>query len=868
MRAHGRGKPRNTFRVFRDDDNLVDGDVVSARSLALSQDRRRVKTVFAGTCAQVGDSGRTDWQSTFDADLADELHKVTSTPHRYINSDHNIATWVSDGMGQEYLEEFMRLRGRRGCSTVCPRCPASTPNTAEYRCDSCFGAGLLCEACFLSAHTHLPFHRFEKWNGEGFDRVTARSLGINVVVGHDDGTRCAEGKVVSKFTILDTGGCHVFDVVFCRCERRRPKRIQLLRAQLFPSTARQPRTALTFALLREHEDLAAHGKLSPYEHYNALQHMTDAWGIDLPKPRLKPFTRANRKFCHLNMLARAGRGCVKDGRKLTAPGELAIPCIACPREGINIPENWREDPKRYMLMLMMDANFRLNNLRRASTPDVGLHTGLAYLVADEPYKMHYSKYKKQTDISNCSGFKTLEMAETKDATGLRSTGLGMVACARHEIIRPLGVGDLQKGERYCNMDYVAMSAAQGVNLERFYSYDVACQWCIHLMDRIQDLPPDMRPPEGVKLSFGVPKCHAKGHLLLCQCCFSMHVQVGVGEIDCEGIERCWAGINHSAPSTKEMLPGHRHDILDRRMGTHNWEKVIRMGKHLHGSLEKELQRYQDQLEAHAAFVRQIPAGNTVKWDKQVTDWEEGRSGDRRTTTPYWRERTYTKERDLVIKLNEEDRRANKIAIHDMNVVAFLQLGLKIEQSQRDIRALLVCSEKDSLHIVEDIQTKRLTMTKDLQQFRSVQQSYMPFMAGLLVTRAGEREGDIETEKLYMPSNIPAALRGRCLDGAVEKEALMRESQCYTALEEIRSVQRAVHQVNGWTKANVRGTKKSGRSFDIIKRLRAKGQASAVRYRAARQSLHNLRGGGSWEHVLQELQDSDIKDVASEVFSTD
>ncbi|KIY61164.1 hypothetical protein CYLTODRAFT_238073, partial [Cylindrobasidium torrendii FP15055 ss-10] len=70
------------------------------------------------------------------------------------------------------------------------------------------------------------------------------------------------------------------------------------------------------------------------------------------------------------------------------------------------------------------------------------------------------------------------------------------------------------------------------------------------------------------------------------------------------------------------------------------------------------------------------------------------------------------------------------------------------------------------------------------------------------------------------------------------------------------------------KANVRGTKKSGRSFDIIKRLRAKGQASAVRYRAARQSLHNLRGGGSWEHVLQELQDSDIKDVASEVFSTD
>lgn len=55
--------------------------------------------------------------------------------------------------------------------------------------------------------------------------------------------------------------------------------------------------------------------------------------------------------------------------------------------------------KRYMLMLMMDANFRLCNLRRSSAPDPGLHTGLAYLVADKPYEAHYSKYKKQTDVS-------------------------------------------------------------------------------------------------------------------------------------------------------------------------------------------------------------------------------------------------------------------------------------------------------------------------------------------------------------------------------------------------------------------------------------------------------------------------------------
>ncbi|KIY60547.1 hypothetical protein CYLTODRAFT_460724, partial [Cylindrobasidium torrendii FP15055 ss-10] len=254
--------------------------------------------------------------------------------------------------------------------------------------------------------------------------------------------------------------------------------------------------------------------------------MTDAWGVSNPKSKYKPFLRIIREYGFVLLMKRGGRGCVKDGVATTAHGELAIQCLACPRENVNIPADWRSDRRRYMLILMMDANFRLSNIRRSSTLDPGLGTGLAYLVADDPYREHYQKYKAQTDISTCSGFKTLEMAEKKDATGLRSTGLAMVACARHELIRAEGTGDLQKGERFCNMDFVAMSAAQGINLDRFYSYDVACQWCIHVMERIKELPTQLQPPPGVKSSYGVPKCHAKGHILACQCCFSMGLQLG------------------------------------------------------------------------------------------------------------------------------------------------------------------------------------------------------------------------------------------------------------------------------------------------------------------------------------------------------
>lgn len=71
---------------------------------------------------------------------------------------------------------------------------------------------------------------------------------------------------------------------------------------------------------------------------------------------------------------------------------------------------------------------------------------------------------------------------TKKSKGLRATGMAAVSCARHQLFRPLGVGDLQKGERYvgilfveslfvdkafcrqCNMDYLFASSVAGVGL--------------------------------------------------------------------------------------------------------------------------------------------------------------------------------------------------------------------------------------------------------------------------------------------------------------------------------------------------------------------------------------------------------------------
>jgi hypothetical protein len=50
-------------------------------------------------------------------------------------------------------------------------------------------------------------------------------------------------------------------------------------------------------------------------------------------------------------------------------------------------------------------------------------------------------------IRTCVGFQAILNMLTKKSKGLRATGMSAVSCARHQLFRPLGVGDLQKGER-------------------------------------------------------------------------------------------------------------------------------------------------------------------------------------------------------------------------------------------------------------------------------------------------------------------------------------------------------------------------------------------------------------------------------------
>jgi hypothetical protein len=106
----------------------------------------------------------------------------------------------------------------------------------------------------------------------------------------------------------------------------------------------------------------------------------------------------------------------------------------------------------------VDANFRLSNRTVSSeAADPILGDGLGYFCKREGsdgYKAHIAKHVDEKEISNCSGFQAMFLANSKRVKGLRTTGIGGVTCSRHNMWRANGIGDLQVGERYIEFFFI------------------------------------------------------------------------------------------------------------------------------------------------------------------------------------------------------------------------------------------------------------------------------------------------------------------------------------------------------------------------------------------------------------------------------
>ncbi|KAF9508994.1 hypothetical protein BS47DRAFT_1282474, partial [Hydnum rufescens UP504] len=234
----------------------------------------------------------------------------------------------------------------------------------------------------------------------------------------------------------------------------------------------------------------------------------------------------------------------------------------------------------YRLHIAADANFRMKNcFKSGSCPDVGLGTGLSYFIEDAPYKSFLLNYVSETDISTCSSLATLDLANTQKSVGLCVTGVGVAVCACQGCICLLGLGDLQKGKRYCNVDYINFSGLQSCGLcEILLSYNIFCQWAKKQEAHHDLLPVALWLDPQITLLGVVPKFHLPAHKDICHMKYLLNLRPGCGQTDGEGIERDWSNINPTAMSMKEMGEGSRHDTIDDLFGDWNYHKNVGLGE--------------------------------------------------------------------------------------------------------------------------------------------------------------------------------------------------------------------------------------------------------------------------------------------------
>ncbi|KAF8545886.1 hypothetical protein OG21DRAFT_1386139, partial [Imleria badia] len=444
--------------------------------------------------------------------------------------------------------------------------------------------------------------------------------------------------------------------------------------------------------------------------------------------------------------------------------------------------------------------------------------------------------------STCSSHSAVNNAETKATQGLATTGIGSVCCARHKIKLPSSVGDLQKRERYINMDYVFFSAMRNTAIKVFnVSYDVACQWSIHLWERMKTLPLPMHfPYNDRKVTTLVPKFHLPAHIAQCQWKYSLNYTKGVGQTDGEALEQGWSTLNVVASSTKAMGPSHRRDMLEDLIGDSNWKKVIGPGESILQKIIEVVPEQNDYLNDLWEFEKSLSEHYGIqlsKWQADFEAWEKDRLSYQ---NPFEvRSHAITQASVRLQLAAEEANLSGMVPIHsEITPDVLIATGIDLEEQHNGLM-------------------------NRIENWTDVQTLYIPCMVSLRTKATCDAKATPKPENfcLWLPSALQHQVP--CDVKLEEIEWKLHIGQAYDALEELRQVLRSRSYMLCFKDWFLRGQGANTWARNTLKLVDARIDASATKYRVAYSTLSALSpllGKVGWQHAFCCLQDDDIRSM--------
>ncbi|THH18987.1 hypothetical protein EUX98_g8857 [Antrodiella citrinella] len=245
-----------------------------------------------------------------------------------------------------------------------------------------------------------------------------------------------------------------------------------------------PSTVFTLGMLRQFTLLCAQSPVPAKDYLTYLSRLTDNVRSAEVDDRYRELLHVEREYMFLLMCKWSG---VNPERKLKE-GCLAVKCPACPQPGVNMHPNWKKTRKDesfiHSLHLSVDGNFQQNSKhKRKDDNDFPLTEGAAYHAHEGAFTKYQATLSAEAaEKSTCQDFV---------AMGFRRhwgnvSGVVSVVCARHMFVTPCGTVDLQKGERYANVDWALLSAMRPWMslLCIVFMYDINCQYQINFRTRM------------------------------------------------------------------------------------------------------------------------------------------------------------------------------------------------------------------------------------------------------------------------------------------------------------------------------------------------------------------------------------------------
>ncbi|KAJ7908415.1 hypothetical protein B0H13DRAFT_2331399 [Mycena leptocephala] len=482
----------------------------------------------------------------------------------------------------------------------------------------------------------------------------------------------------------------------------------------------------------------------------------------------------------------------------------------------------------------------------------------------------------EEEISSCSAFQAMFLANKKRVKGLRTTGVGGVTCARHNMWHANGIGDLQLGEWQCNMDFILASAL--LNCLVFYlilSYDITCQYSKKFWEHMAGLPESLVfVLDKLRVWFKVPNFHIPPHKPPCHAPFSFHWMWGAGRTHRETVEQNWEFTNGAAASTKMMGMGARHATLEDLFGFYNWRRLVSWRGIFTKRLAEDVtegQSHRDAFEAFDTALRESANEMVQGWQDWVHDWES-RQHTTGAVSPF-----EVKEKGASIDVDErnpDEAGEGGIAAsgegteveREDTLSTFILMGLEIEESQSTVS----CYQREIYANPTNTQTidflkRRAALVKRIRAFRKMQRTYMPNLRCFLtmaqqVLWDTEADREAESIRLFLPSDIvdPAKHVRACPEGLPTIESGLREGEAREALESLRTGLRTRTMTNRFRLRNWTGQRVLTRGQGILCQVNLRIHKAKLRYRYARNALLRLLDHGPWERKLQVLKDKDMR----------